>query len=68
MEFVSQNDLFPILHNPEIENPNKFYDWNSNYIIQNPNFDGIQGVSCHNLTNIKNAQRSEYDYIFLISF
>ena len=65
LEMISQNDLIPILHSPEVENPDKFYHWNSHYINQKPNIEGFHGVSCHNLEDIKKAQNNKFDYVFL---
>ncbi len=64
LEIIAQNNLLPILHSPELENPYKFYHWNSK-IAQKPNINGVHGVSCHNLTDIYNAQNNGFDYVFL---
>lgn len=65
LDIIHKYNLIPILHSPETENPYKFYHWNSQYIYQKPKTGGIHGVSCHNLEEVKSAEKNDYHYVFL---
>jgi hypothetical protein len=65
LELINQWDLIPILHSPEQENKYGYYHWNSHFTKKKPPFQGIHGVSCHSLEDIRNAEKNNYSYSFL---
>lgn len=65
LQIIKENDLIPILHNAEVENPFGYYHWSKEFLMQKPDYKGVHGISCHNEIEIQMAEQNNFNYVFL---